>query len=70
MKESSEWLYEVCWLNPFTHAIELIRFALYNQMNWESFAYTLIATIIFLALAVYGYDPSRGIITRKKVSTG
>ena len=68
MKESSEWLYELCWLNPFTHAIELIRFALYGQMNWTSFAYTAIATIIFLSLAVYGYDPSRGLITRKKIS--
>ena len=68
MKESSEWLYELCWLNPFTHAIELIRFALYGQINWTSFAYTAIATIIFLSLAVYGYDPSRGFITRKKIS--
>ena len=32
--ESSPMLYYVCLFNPFTHAVELIRFALYGQMNW------------------------------------
>jgi hypothetical protein len=35
-------------LNPFTHAVELVRFALYCQINW-------------ISLAIVGaYDPSRG----------
>ena len=32
--ESSPMLYYVCLFNPFTHAVELIRFALYGQVNW------------------------------------
>ncbi len=36
VKESSVLLYDVCQLNPFTHAVELIRFALYGQVNWIS----------------------------------
>src|SRR5450631_1825858 len=34
VRESSPFLYYVCQINPFTHAVELIRFALYGQMNW------------------------------------
>src|SRR5258708_2206583 len=34
IQESSPMLYYVCLFNPFTHAVELIRFALYGQVNW------------------------------------
>jgi ABC-2 type transport system permease protein len=33
IKESSILLYEICRLNPFTHAVELIRFGLYGQIG-------------------------------------
>ncbi|MDO9383010.1 MAG: ABC transporter permease [Hyphomicrobiaceae bacterium] len=33
IKESSVLLYEICRLNPFTHAVELIRFGLYGQIG-------------------------------------
>lgn len=32
VKESSPWLYYVCLFNPFTHAVELIRFAFYQKL--------------------------------------
>ena len=38
VQEGSPWLYYVCQLNPFTHAVELIRFAFYGQINWISLA--------------------------------
>src|SRR5271170_68495 len=34
VQEGSPWLATVCRLNPFTYAVELIRFALYQQVNW------------------------------------
>jgi len=34
VQEGSPLLYYVCLFNPFTHAVELIRFALYGQTNW------------------------------------
>src|SRR5512136_2867878 len=34
VRESSPFLYYVCQANPFTHAVELIRFSLYAQINW------------------------------------
>ena len=35
MQESSVLLFQICSANPFTHAVELIRFALYAQLNWR-----------------------------------
>lgn len=65
MRESSELLYWICLFNPYTHAVELIRFALYGQINWLSLAVTVACTAVFLALAVVGYDPLRGFMSRK-----
>src|SRR5436190_5200947 len=38
VQEGSPMLYYVGLVNPFTHAVELIRFALYGQVNWISLA--------------------------------
>ncbi len=65
MRDSSEVLYWICLFNPFTHAVELIRFALYGQLNWLSLGVTTGCTAVFLALAVVGYDPLRGFLSRK-----
>ncbi|MEX3007733.1 ABC transporter permease [Hoeflea sp. TYP-13] len=66
MAESSRLLYQICALNPFTHAVELIRFALYAKWNGTALLWTLLAAGIFMALALWGYDPSRGTMRRKK----
>lgn len=65
VKEGSIWVYYVCQANPLTHAVELIRFALYGQINWEAGAIVAAATAVFLVLAIYGYDPGRGVMQRK-----
>ncbi len=65
IKESSLILHNICAFNPFTHAVELIRFALYGQINTFSLIYVLAFLALFLGLAIYGYDPSRGFIARK-----
>ena len=65
MAESSELLHDICAANPFTHAVELIRFALYVEWNGMAFLWTALATAAFMALAVWGYDPARGMMTRK-----
>src|SRR5438876_316376 len=38
VRESSPLLYYICQWNPFTHAVELIRFSLYVKMNWAALA--------------------------------
>ena len=64
VQEGSPMLYYVCQFNPFTHAVELIRFALYGQMNWISFAVVGGCTVAFMIGAIFAYDPSRGLARR------
>ena len=64
VQEGSPMLYYVCLFNPFTHAVELIRFALYGQINWISLAVVSGCTTAFMIGAIYAYDPSRGLIRR------
>jgi ABC-2 type transport system permease protein len=66
MFESSRVLGLICSANPFTHAVELIRFALYGQTNPQSFLVVLAATSVFLIVAIWGYDPARGMMASKK----
>ena len=65
MRESSDLLYQICVLNPFTHAVELIRFALYGQLNASAAVIVIMAMVAFLGLAVYAYNPARGMVQRK-----
>jgi ABC-2 type transport system permease protein len=64
VQEGSPYLYYVCEANPFTHAVELIRFALYGQINWVSLAVVATCTIVFMIGAIFAYDPSRGLARR------
>jgi ABC-2 type transport system permease protein len=66
MRESSVWLYYVSLANPFTHAVELIRFALYGKLNLTSLAVVLCCLVLFLVLAIWGYKPSRGMEPRQR----
>ncbi|WP_415918865.1 ABC transporter permease [Tateyamaria sp. SN6-1] len=65
MAESSELLHDICALNPFTHAVELIRFALYSEVNGMALLWTLLAAAVFGAAALVGYDPERTRIARR-----
>jgi ABC-2 type transport system permease protein len=65
MAEASSLLRDICAVNPFTHAVETIRFALYGQVNLASLGWTLLAGAVFMALALWGYDPARGLVKTK-----
>jgi len=65
VKEGSPLLYDICAANPFTHAVELIRFALYGQFNLVSLAVVLGCTAVFMVGAILAYDPARGFIARR-----
>ena len=65
MKESSVLLSKLAQYNPFSQAVELIRFALYGQYNQHAFIYTLVAFLTFMTAAIIGYNPSKGMMTRK-----
>lgn len=74
VKESSPLLYEICRLNPFTYAVELIRFAMYGQIgpkiegggiDYTNLLVVIGYTAVFLLAAIYAYNPSKGLIGRR-----
>jgi ABC-2 type transport system permease protein len=65
VQEASPLLYDICQMNPFTHATELIRFALYAKMNWTALAIVSGFLAVFMVGAIMAYDPSRGFIARR-----
>lgn len=65
IREGSPWLADMAAYNPFTHAVEMIRFTLYGQFNAQAVAIVAAATAVLLALAILGYNPARGMMARK-----
>ncbi len=65
MAESSPLLARICAINPFTHAVEAIRFALYLEWNPVALFWCVAAFAAFMALALWGYDPARGMARRR-----
>ena len=65
IEESSRWLPYVCNANPFTYAVEMLRFSLYGQVDPLSSILVATFLFVFLSLALYGYDPARGFLARK-----
>lgn len=65
IRDSSVVLYQICLYNPFTSAVELIRFALYGQVNLVALGWVGGALALFLGAAILGYDPARGLMQRK-----
>jgi ABC-2 type transport system permease protein len=60
----SEYLYWISLANPFTHAVEMIRYTLYGMFDPVSAAVVGGSTVVFFLLAVVGYDPQRGMLRR------
>jgi ABC-2 type transport system permease protein len=59
-ESGARWVYEVARFNPFTHAVEWMRFALYGKDPGIA-PYVVLGTLAAcFALACWGYDPQRG----------
>ena len=65
IRQASETLYVICLVNPFTHAVELVRFALYGRLEHVSLGIVALTTVVFFALAAVAYDPGRGLMVRR-----
>ncbi|MEO0379630.1 MAG: ABC transporter permease [Pseudomonadota bacterium] len=55
MAESSQLLYTLSALNPFTFAVELIRFSLYHSFSGVNLAVVAVLSGVFFVLSVVGY---------------
>lgn len=65
IREASPVLANLANWNPFTYAVEMIRFALYQQFNPAAVLITAATTVVLLLLAILGYNPARGMMARK-----
>jgi ABC-2 type transport system permease protein len=63
-ESGAEIVYQLARLNPFTHAVELIRFALYGRVEPVATAVVAGTLLVVFVLAVVGYDPQRGLVGR------
>jgi ABC-2 type transport system permease protein len=59
MREASVPLALICEWNPFSHAVELIRFALYGQLNVLALAVVVATGLAFFLAAAWSFDPAR-----------
>ncbi|HWH74534.1 MAG TPA: ABC transporter permease [Methylibium sp.] len=59
-ESGAEWVYQLARFNPFTHAVEWIRFALYGKDPGLAPYVVLGCLAVFFIAACWGYDPQRG----------
>jgi ABC-2 type transport system permease protein len=62
------WLQRLAQFNPFTQAVETMRFALHGQTYIGGLVLGLLGTLVFFVLAVRGYDPQRGWMRKQGVT--
>ncbi|MGQ9427510.1 ABC transporter permease [Gilvimarinus sp. F26214L] len=61
---AAEWIYQVARFNPFSHGVDLIRFAAYGQLHGTALAIVCGWLAAFMLVAIRGYDPQRGLLRR------
>jgi alcohol ABC transporter, permease protein len=59
-ESGANWVYQVARFNPFTHAVEWMRFALYGKDPGISPWIVLGTLAVCFIVASWGYDPQRG----------
>jgi ABC-2 type transport system permease protein len=59
-ESGANWVYQIARANPFTHAVEWLRFALYGKDPGLSPWVVLGTLALCFAVASWGYDPQRG----------
>lgn len=64
MLEGSEILYYLALANPFTHAVEFIRYSMYGRLHIPGLLVVTGTLLIFSLLGIYGYSPQKGMSRR------
>jgi ABC-2 type transport system permease protein len=68
--EASPVLAKICAFNPFTYCVELVRFALYRQLNMTALAVVTVTAVVLILAANWAYDPSRTVRVRRPGAPG
>src|SRR3546814_823533 len=64
MREAREWLYWICALHPFTHAVALFLHALYLRLAPPALMVCRGRTLLFRLLAVISFNPQHAALRR------
>jgi ABC-2 type transport system permease protein len=59
-ESGAAWVYQIARFNPFTHAVEWLRYALYDKDPGASPWIVLGTLALCFVAASWGYDPQRG----------
>jgi ABC-2 type transport system permease protein len=59
MRESSELIFWICTMNPFTYAVELLRHTLYLKLNTQALIITASCLVLIFTFAAWRYNASR-----------
>jgi ABC-2 type transport system permease protein len=59
-ESGANWVYQAARINPFTHAVEWMRFAVYDKDPGIAPWVVLGTLLLCFVAAVWGYDPQRG----------
>ncbi len=59
-ESGANWVYQIARFNPFTHAVEWMRFAIYDKDPGTAPWVVLGTFALCFGLACWGYDPQRG----------
>lgn len=65
-ENDSYWLHLLASTNPFTYAVELIRFAAYRELNLPALAVVAATAMVAFLAATIAYDPQRGLLKRRE----
>lgn len=69
-ESGAEWVYQLARINPFSFAVEWVRFALYGKDPGVAPWVVLSVLLLCFSLAVWGYDPQRGFGALTKRGSG
>ena len=59
-------IYYLAKFNPFTYGVEMVRAASLGKIYYEGFIIVFMSTIIFILLAIKGYNPQSSILKKSK----
>ena len=65
-ESAAEVVYWLALANPFTWAVELMRFAMYGRFHALAALVVVASGLVFYLLAVAGYDPQRGVLRKPR----
>ncbi|MAJ24577.1 MAG: multidrug ABC transporter permease [Rickettsiales bacterium] len=60
------YIYYIAKYNPFTYGVEMIRAASLGKIYYEGLIVVFLCTILFMSLAIRGYNPQKSIFKNPK----